>query len=180
MSVGEIALVYGRALFEAATEAGTVERTGADLRSFVGALEHSPELASFVFNPQIEPDAKRRVIGQLTEQGDRLVVGAIVVLLEKGRIAYVGEVADAFEQLAAAASKVVDVEVTTAVPADARVEEEIRSRVLQATGLGARITSRVDPAILGGLVLRIGDVVVDGSVRGRIRQLGTRLKEVQA
>jgi F-type H+-transporting ATPase subunit delta len=180
LSVGEIALVYARALFEAAGEAGSVERTGADLRSFVGALERSPELANVVLNPQIEPEAKRRVIGQLTADGDRLVAGVLVVLLEKGRIDYVGEVADAFEELAAAASRVVDVEVTTAVPADSRIENEIRSRVQKATGLEPRISNRVDPAILGGLVLRIGDVVVDGSVRGRIRQLGTRLKEVQA
>ena len=179
MSDEQIARVYARALFDAASEAGSVERSGADLRAFAAALDASPELADVVFNPQIDPGAKRRVVTHLTQDSDRLAAGTVVLLLEKGRITLVGEVADEFDGLAAAAAKVVDVEVTTAVPVEADVDDQIRIRVQRSTGLDARITKRIDPAILGGLVLRIGDVIVDGSVRGRLRQLATRLKEAQ-
>ena len=179
MSDGQIARVYARALFDAAGEAGSVERSGADLRAFAAALEASPELANVVFNPQIEPQAKRRVVTRLTQDSDRLTAGTILLLLDKGRVTLVGEVADGYDDLAAAAAKVVDVEVTTAVPVAGDVDDEIRARVQKATGLEARISKRVDPSILGGLVLRIGDVIVDGSLRGRLGQLATRLNEAQ-
>ena len=179
MSDEQIARVYARALFAAAGEAGTVEGSGRDLRGFARALTESSELANVVYNPQIEPEAKRRVVSRLTADSDRLAAAAVMLLLEKGRIVLVGEVADEYDDLAAQAAKVVDVEVTTAVPVDADVDDEIRARVQSATGLEARISKRVDPSILGGLVLRIGDVIVDGSLRGRLGQLATRLNEAQ-
>jgi F-type H+-transporting ATPase subunit delta len=171
-----IARVYATALFEAAVAAGTVERTGDDLRDFVRALDESRPLAGVVFNPQIDPQAKMRVLTHLTSAGDRLAAGVLAVLLEKGRIALVGEVADQYDGLAAQAAKVVEVEVTTAVPVAPEVERLIAARVRSATGGKPRFTKRIDPDILGGLVLRVDDVLVDGSLRARIRQLDERLR----
>jgi F-type H+-transporting ATPase subunit delta len=171
-----IARVYATALFEAATAAATVAVTGDDLRAFVRALDESPPLANAVFNPQIDPEAKMRVLTHLTSAADRLAAGALAVLLEKGRIALVGAVADHYERFVAQAAKVVEVEVTTAVPVAAEVESLIVERVRRATGGEPRLTKRIDPDILGGLVLRVDDVLVDGSLRARIRQLDERLR----
>ena len=90
MSDTAIARVYAIALFEAATAADTVAPTGDDLRGFVGALDESRPLADAVFNPQIAPEVKMRVLTQLTGDADRLAAGARAVLLEKGRLALVG------------------------------------------------------------------------------------------
>jgi F-type H+-transporting ATPase subunit delta len=171
-----IARVYARALFEAAGAADTVARTGDDLRAFVRALEQSQPLANVVFNPQIEPQTKMRVLTQLTSAGDRLAAGVLAVLLEKGRITLVGEVAAQYERFVAQAAKVVEVEVTTAVPVAPEVERLIMERVRRSTGGEPRLTKRVDPAVLGGLVLRIDDVLVDGSLRARLQQLDDRLR----
>ena len=179
MSEQQVARVYAEALFQAASGAGTVKRTGGDLRSFTRAVAESPALANVLFNPQIEPEAKLRVVTALTAAADKLAAGALTVLLDKGRIGVLGEVADGFESLAAAAAKVVDVELTTAVPVEPAVEERIVARIERSTGMKARLRKHVDPAILGGLVLRIGDVIIDGSLRSRIRQLGKRLQSAE-
>jgi F-type H+-transporting ATPase subunit delta len=171
-----IARVYATALFEAATAADTVERSGADLRGFVRALDESWPLANAVFNPQIDPEAKMRVLTQLTGDADRLAAGALAVMLEKGRITLAGEVADQYERLVAQAARVVEVEVTTAVPVAPDVERLIMERVRRSTGGEPRLTKRVDPDILGGLVLRVDDLLVDGSLRGRLQQLDDAMR----
>ncbi len=176
MNVTGIARVYATALFEAATAAGTVERTGADLRAFVQALDRSRPLANAVFNPQIDPEAKLRVLTQLTGDADRLAAGALAVMLEKGRITLAGEVADQYERFVAQAARVVEVEVTTAVPVAPDVERLIVERVRRSTGGEPRLTKRVDPDILGGLVLRVDDLLVDGSLRGRLEQLDDAMR----
>ena len=176
MSDTGIARVYATALFEAATAAGSVAPTGADLRAFVRALDESQPLANAVFNPQIEPEAKMRVLAKLTSAADHLAAGVLAVLLEKGRIALCGEVADQYERFVDQAARVIEVEVTAAVPVEPDVERLIVERVRRSTGGEPRLTKRVDPGILGGLVLRVDDVLVDGSLRARIQQLDDRLR----
>jgi F-type H+-transporting ATPase subunit delta len=176
MSEGQAAKVYASALFEAAGDAGTVAQTRADLHDFAEALAASPALANVMFNPQVEPEAKLRVLGELSRDADRLAAGALGVLLQKGRIALAPDVVVEYDRLAADSAHIVDVELTTAVAVDAEFEGEIVRRVEAATGLNARLTSRVDPGIVGGLVLRVGDKVVDSSISARFRQLKSRLQ----
>jgi ATP synthase F1 delta subunit len=125
VSDARIGRVYATALFAAAEAAASIDRTGADLRAFVQALADSRPLADVVFDPQIEPEVKARVLTQLTRDADHLAAGVLAVLLEKGRIALAGEVADEYERLVASAARVVDIEVTTAVPVAAEVERQI-------------------------------------------------------
>jgi len=176
VSEGAIARAYATALFEAATAAGTVERTGADLRGFVTALDESPALANVVANPQVESEAKARVVAELMADADRLAAGALGLMLDKGRIALAGSVAAEFDRLADEAERVVEVQVTTAVPVGDDVERLIADRVRRSTGGEPRLTMRIDPDILGGLVLRVDDLLVDGSLRSRLQQLDGRLR----
>ena len=176
MSDTAIARVYATALYEAASAADSVKPTGDDLRQFAGALGESPSLANVVFNPQIEPAVKARVVAGLMGGGDRLAAGVLRVLLDKGRIALVHEVAEQYARFVAQAARVIEVEVTTAVPVGTEVENLIMESVRRATGGEPRLTKKVDPDILGGLVLRVDDVLVDGSLRARIQQLDDRLR----
>jgi F-type H+-transporting ATPase subunit delta len=176
VSEAAIARAYATALFDAASAASTVERTGADLRGFVQALADSPELAGVVFNPQIEPDAKMRVVSEIMSRADRLAVGVLRVMLVKRRLALVAEVADQYDRFVAEAEHVVAVQVTTAVPVGADVEHLIADGVRHSTGGEPRLNMLVDPDILGGLVLRVDDLQVDGSLRSRLQQLDSRLR----
>jgi len=171
-----IARAYATALFDAASAAGTVESTGADLRAFVTALDESPALANVVFNPQVDPEAKLRVVRHLMSEAERLAAGVIGVMLDKGRLALVPEVAEQYDRFVAEASDVIEIEVTTAVPVGPDVERLIVDRVRRAGGGEPHLTKRVDPDILGGLVLRVDDVLVDGSLRARLQQLDGRLR----
>jgi F-type H+-transporting ATPase subunit delta len=176
VSEAAVARAYATALFEAAGAAGTVERTGADLRGFVQALADTPALASVVFNPRVDPDAKARVVGELMDGADRLAAGVLRVMLAKRRLALVADAADQYDRFVAEAAHEIEVQVTTAVPVDPGVERLIVDRVRRSTGGEPRLTMRVDPDILGGLVLRVDDLLVDGSLRSRLQQLDGRLR----
>jgi F-type H+-transporting ATPase subunit delta len=148
---------------------------GRELGDFVAALAASEQLSDVLANPQIETAAKLRVVTELTREAQPLVANALQLLLERGRFGIVEELRAAYDALASAEAAVINVEVTSAVELTPATRKQIAARVQQATGRRIELAERVDPGIVGGLVLRVGDVIVDDSVRSRIRQLRRRL-----
>ncbi len=175
MSEGQIARVYAQALFEAARDAGVVKPVGRELDDFAAALAASGPLRRVLGDPQIERDTKARVVADVTRDGQPLLAAALQLMLERDRFAVVPRLCEAYEALAVDEEGVVEVEVVAAVELPAETEKRIAARVGEATGRQVELAVRVDPSILGGLVLRIGDTIVDGSVKARIRQLRRRL-----
>ena len=175
MGEEQVAAVYARALFSAAGQAGVVEPVRRELNGFVDALAASASLRDVLSDPQIDTAAKRRVIAELTRDAQRLVGNTLLLLLDRGRFAVLEELRTAFDELAAREADLVTVEVTSAVELTEDTRKKIAARVAEASGRKVELTERVDPDILGGLVLRVGDVIVDGSVQARIRQLRRRL-----
>ncbi len=167
--------MYARALFGAAKDAGVVEPVRRDLGDFVAGLAASASLRDVLADPQVDSGAKRRVLVEVTRGGQELVANTLLLLLERGRFAVVVELSQAYDGLAAVEAEMVEVEVTSAVRLTADARKKIAARVAEATGRKVELAERVDPGILGGLVLRVGDVIVDGSVQARIRQLRRRL-----
>jgi len=175
VSAENVARVYARALFDAARDAGAVEPVGRDLGDFVAALAASASLRDVLADPQIDASAKQRILAEITREGQPLVANTLQLLLERGRFGLVAELRAAYEVLAAIAADLVKVEVTSAVELTAAAREKIAARVAGTAGRHVELAARVDPDIIGGLVLRVGDVIVDGSVQARIRQLRRRL-----
>ena len=175
MSEEQVARVYAQALFDAAREAGVVEPARRDLSEFVAGLAASAALRDVLADPQIDTGARRRVLAEVTRGGQPLLANALQLMLERGRFAAVPELQQAYDALAIVEEGVVEVEVTSAAELASETEKKIAARVQEATGRRVELTRRVDPSILGGLVLRIGDVIVDGSVKARIRQLRRKL-----
>lgn len=175
MSADPVARVYAEALFAAAEEANAAGPVGRDLGDFVAALASSSSLRGVLADPQIDTSAKTRVVAELTRRSQPLVANVLQLLLERGRFGIVEGLRDEYEGLTAAKADVVSVEVTSAVELSPTVRGRIATRLQEATGRRVELAGRVDPDILGGLVLRVGDVIVDGSVRSRIRQLRRRL-----
>ena len=103
------------------------------------------------------------------------MANTLQLMLERGRFAAVPELHQAYDALAIVEEGVVEVEVVSAAELSPETEKKIAARVQEATGRRVELARRVDPSILGGLVLRIGDIIVDGSVKARIRQLRRRL-----
>jgi len=175
VSEEQIARVYAQALFDAAKEAGVVEEVRRELGDFVAALAASASLRNVLADPQVDTAAKHRVLAEITSGGQPLLANALLLMLERGRFAAVPDLYRAYDALAIVEEGVVEVEVVSAAALSPETEKKIAARVQEATGRRVELARRVDPAILGGLVLRIGDIIVDGSVKARIRQLRRRL-----
>lgn len=175
MSEERVARVYAQALFDAARDAGAVAQVGRELGDFIAALAASAPLRTVLADPQIAADAKRRVLAEVTRGAQPLLTATLHLMLERGRFAAVPALPEAYDALAVVEEGVVEVEVVSAVELQPETEKKIAARVREATGRRVELARRVDPSILGGLVLRIGDVIVDGSVKARIRQLSRRL-----
>jgi F-type H+-transporting ATPase subunit delta len=175
LSEEQVARVYAQALFDAARDAGVVEPVRRELGEFFAALAASDSLRNVLGDPQVETSAKTRVLAEVTRGGQQLLANTLQLMLERGRFAAVPELNSAYDALAIVEEGVVEVEVTSAAELSPETEKKIAARIKEATGRRVEMARRIDPSILGGLVLRIGDVIVDGSVKARIRQLRRRL-----
>ena len=178
MSDAGVGRVYAQALFDAARDAGRVEQVRRDLGEFADAVAANAPLAGVFVNPQTPTLAKHRIVAQLAGDAEKLVRNLLLLLIDKGRFEALGEIRTELEDLAAAEAEVVEIQVTSAVDLPAEPSRPAR----QARGgprphRGPRKT--IDPEVIGGLVLRVGDRIVDASVRARIRQLRRQLETAQ-
>jgi F-type H+-transporting ATPase subunit delta len=167
--------MYARALLEAAQEEGRLDQVRTQLGEFVTSVHEVPELAELLRNPQIEPRAKASVLEALLAGADELVRNFLRVLAERGRAAEVEEVEREFERLVAREEGRIEVELTTAVELGDDEAREIVGQIERAAGRRVEATRKVDPKLIGGIVLRAGSLLVDASVRGRLERLRREL-----
>ena len=163
--------LYARALFEAAEEAGRVDAVHRDLDEFAAAVEASPELAAFLTNPQVEPAAKVGILGDLSEGGDELVRNFLRLIASKGRAGQIPGIRDEYQALVDRAQGRVAVELTTAFELSDDEAASIVSQIEQSSGRKVEATRKVDPELVGGMILQAGSLRVDASVRGRLERL---------
>jgi F-type H+-transporting ATPase subunit delta len=171
MSEGKIARVYATALYEAAKEEGRVEQVRRDLGEFVQAMDASAELRQFLVAEEISDVRKTEVLLEITEGGDGLVRNFLRILVDKSRESELAGAYRAFVSLVEQAQGLVHVEVVSAVPLTAPLQEALRAKIEKSLDKTVELTMTVDREILGGLRLRIGDRVADASVRHRLEQL---------
>ena len=171
--------VYAHALYEAARDAQREERVGRDLRDVVRALVENPLLVRVLFNPSVPPTAKQNVLRRLAAEGDPLVQSTLLVLLDHGRLGLLPDLERSYAERYQEEHDEIAVQLTTAVPIDDEQAEDLRRRIEQSTGKKVAMRRVVDPAVLGGIVLRVGDLLVDASVRRRLESLRVSLKNTR-
>jgi F-type H+-transporting ATPase subunit delta len=149
----------------------------AQLRAVDAIFQESSELRSAMLTPAIQNSRKRAVLAKLLERtgGSTLIRNFTYVLIDHRRIAIIGEIREAFELRLDERLGFARAEVTSAAPLDQRVGSNLESQLSRLTGKRMRLRFDVDPALLGGVVARIGSTVYDGSVRGELRQLAKML-----
>jgi F-type H+-transporting ATPase subunit delta len=167
----EIAEIYSRSLFEVAKESGDLDRVHEELGEFVDALDESRDLQLFFFSPQFSSEEKKEGIGKLLEGADENFVRFLELLAERHRLPAIFRIRRAFDDLWREENKLLPVIVTSAVEIDSEVVEGIGKTIEEQTGRRVELSSRVDPDVLGGLVLRVGNRVLDASVRNRLEKL---------
>lgn len=179
MSAAQVARVWAEALFAAAREREAEQRVGRELGEFAAALAASQPLRRVLDDPRVATAAKQRVVADLCRDAHPLLAKTLHLLLERGRFAVVPDLARAYAALLDRAAGVLNAEVTVAVELPAALREAVARRLEEASGRPVHLTTRIDPDIIGGLVLRVDDRVVDASLRGRLRQLRRRLASAE-
>jgi F-type H+-transporting ATPase subunit delta len=163
--------MYARALFEAAKEKGRLEPVAEELDDFVRSAEEVPELDALLTNPQLDPRAKVAALQDILGGADELVRNFLLLVVEKGRAGELREVARELEALVAREQRRLSVELTTAYELSDDEARAIVGQIERASGRTVEATRRVDPDLIGGIVLQAGSLRVDASVRGRFERL---------
>jgi F-type H+-transporting ATPase subunit delta len=169
--VEEIAHVYSRSLFEVAKEHGKLDLIKEQLDQFTDALEQNRELAIFFFSPYFSTEEKKRGLERALVDADPTLVNFLAVLIENHRMPVIYRARRQFEALWEAENRLLPVEVTSAITLDPATVEELVRRIREQTGQNVELTSTVDPDILGGIVLRVGNSILDASIKNRLDQL---------
>ena len=167
----EIAEVYSRALFEAAKEADALDRVHDELGEFADALAKDTNLQLFFFSPYFSSEEKAQGIERLISDADERTVNFLKLLAERHRMPVLFRIRRVFDSLWAEENKLLPVSVTSAVELDDGLVQDIGKRIEEQTGKRVELSSTVDPDVLGGLVVRVGNMVLDASVRNRLEQL---------
>jgi F-type H+-transporting ATPase subunit delta len=171
--VEEIAEVYARALFEVADENDVLDRVHDELGEFADALEDedNSELRLFFFSPYFSSDEKKDGVQKIVSGADERFVNFLELLAERHRMPALPRIRREFESLWAEERKLLSVSVTAAVDLDEGLVKSIGERIEEQTGRKVELSSQTDPEVLGGLVVRVGNMVLDASVRNRLEQI---------
>ena len=169
---------YASALFDLASENGTVTAVESDLDKVHAALDQSDELASLIRNPQV---SRKAATGVMNEVSSMLGLSALTtnflgVLAQNRRLAALPDVIRAFGSIAAAARGEATAEVTSAHPLGQEQLEALRQKLEAREGRNVKLRPSVDPDLLGGLVVTIGSKRIDSSIRTRLNSLAHAMK----
>ena len=167
----EIARVYAEALFGAAKEEGKLDVIREQLAQFAEALEKGSEMQLFFFSPYFSSTEKSEGLRKAIDGAEPELINFLELLCEKHRVPVIFRIRRKFEELWAKENKRLGVTVTSAVELDPSVVEKIGEEIERQTGQKVELESRVDDDILGGLVLQVGNMVLDASVRNNLEKL---------
>jgi ATP synthase F1 delta subunit len=167
----EVAEVYARALFEAAQEHDALDDVHEQLGQFAQALNDSRDLMRFFFSPYFSSEEKKEALGRAVKEADPRFINFLEALIERHRMPVLFRIRDQFEQLWEDERALLPVVLTSAVELDKKTVRHIGDQVGEQTGRTVELSSHVDPDILGGIVLRVGNFILDASIRNRLEQL---------
>ena len=171
----EIAQVYARSLFEVAQERGELDVVREQLGQFADALEENRELATFFFSPYFSTEEKKDGLHRTVEGASDAVRNFLELLVENHRMPVIFRVRREFDSLWEEANRLLPVEITSAIALDESVAARIGEEIGRQTGRRVELKSTVDPAVIGGLVVRVGNSILDASIRARLETLRTQV-----
>jgi F-type H+-transporting ATPase subunit delta len=169
--VEEIAQVYARALFEVATEQDALDEIHEQLNQFADAMHDNRELARFFFSPYFSVVEKKQGLERSVQDANPAFANFLQALIERHRMPVIFRIRTEFGVLWDQARKLLPVRITSAVTLDSDIVKELGDRIGQQTDRNIEISTEVDPDILGGVVLRVGNVILDASIKNRLEQL---------
>jgi ATP synthase F1 delta subunit len=167
----EIARVYADALFGAATDGDKVDAIHDELDQFTEAMNESNDMRVFLFSPYFSSEEKKKAIRETVSGADAEFTNFLELLAEKHRMPAIFQIRSRFDELWAEANKRLEVTLTSAIELDQSVVDQVSKEIERQTDRTIDMQAEVDPEILGGLVLRVGNRVLDASVRNKLEKL---------
>jgi F-type H+-transporting ATPase subunit delta len=167
---------YAQAVFEIARDTGTLDRWLADLQAINTIFGNDAAVGSLE-NPKLTEETKRGIVDDLLSKTTvgPLVRNLVLLLVHRSRLSLVPRIVEAFGEMYNKEKGIVVAEVTTAVPLDEAHIKRVGDRLSQITGKKVDLRTRTDPRILGGMITRIGDELIDSSVATRLAELADRI-----
>lgn len=171
-----VARRYGQALFDLAERHEIVDRLERELTEIAETLEGSQELRRVLQHPQVAGEEKKRLLQRLFGgTSSRITMNFLMLVIDRRREMFLKDIIKEYLRLVDAARNIADVQVSSAVELTPEEKEQLVGNLARATGRQVRARYTVDPELIGGVVVRIGNRVIDGSVRSKLRALRERL-----
>ena len=167
----EIAQVYARSLFEVAQEHDKLDEVRDQIGQFADALGESRELQTFFFSPYFSTEEKKKGLDTALDGADETVENFLGLLIENHRMPALFRVRRELDAMWQDVNRLLPVQITSAVDLDDAVTSQIGDEIGRQTGRKIELTSTVDPDVLGGLIVRVGNSILDASVRTRLERL---------
>jgi len=179
MSSRASAARYARALFDVAVQESEPGQIEQELSSITALIKSHSDLQKAIESPSVPPTAKKAVVEALVQRGqfNSAVAKLLVMLAERDRLVLLPEILEAFQARLREQRKVLEAEVTTAIELEPAQHAALQQRLSAATAREVTVTTKVDPALIGGVVARIGSTVYDGSLATQLAKLKGRLAE---
>jgi ATP synthase F1 delta subunit len=167
----EAARVYAEALFDVAKEKGKLDAVRDELGQFADAVDGNRDLQVFLFSPYFSSTEKSAGVKRAVVGAEPEFVNFLDLVIDKQRMPEIFRIRRQFEELWKHENRRIDVTVTSAVELDPAVVSKIGEEIERQTGQEVDLASRVDAEILGGVVLQVGNMVLDASIRNRLEKL---------
>ena len=167
----EIAQVYARSLFEVAQEQDKLDEVRDQIGAVADALSESRELQTFFFSPYFSTEEKKQGLDKALDGADETVANFLAVLIENHRMPALLRIRRELDRMWQDVNQLLPVQITSAIELDEAVAKQIGEEIGRQTGRKVELTSTVDPDVLGGIVVRVGNSILDASIRTRLERL---------
>ncbi len=172
----QLAIKYSKAMFLLAQEEGKLNEYGAELKALAEALEATPELKAFLESPMIPRQAKQEAVEKIfAGELSPMVLNFLRLLLDKQRVSSLEEIVRQYENFANEAQGILVADVTTARAMSEALGDRLIAKLGELTGKKIKLRKHLDEKLLGGAVVRMGDTLVDGSLKSRMKALEAQL-----
>ena len=166
-----IAEVYARSLFEVAKGHDVLDRIHDELGEFADELDGNRDLQVFFFSPYFSSEEKKDAIGKVVDGGEEHFVRFLELLAERHRMPVLFRIRRELDRMWAEENRLLPVTITSAVELDGKTVKQIQKEIEDRTGRKTELTTKVDPDVLGGLAMQVGNLIMDGTVRARLERL---------
>lgn len=179
MSGGSIARRYARAVLSLGLDGGNLSALGSEVSSMAGLMKESAELRETLTNPVFPRDERKKIVAAILERGgaSQNTKNLLALLVDRERINYLPDISRELSAMIAQQEQRVTAEVVSAAPLSAEQEQRLQAVLSKLSGKTVKLETSVDPALIGGVVAKVGDSVYDGSLKTQLKELGRQMAQ---